>query len=65
MPTYSYRCEKCKQEFDKFQQITEEPLKECKCGGKLIRLIGKGSGIIFRGEGWSKDGYSKISKEKT
>ena len=52
MPTYEYECEKCGKRFDKFQGITEEPLKKCpKCGGPVRRLIGAGGAVIVKGSG--------------
>ena len=60
MPTYEYECLKCKHKFEKFQNMTEEPLKVCpKCGGKLHRLIGRGAGIIFKGKGFYHTDYKK------
>ena len=53
MPTYEYRCEKCGHEFEAFQSMTEDPLKECpQCGGKVKRLISPGAGLIFKGSGF-------------
>ena len=54
MPTYQYKCEECGYEFERFQQITSSPHKLCpSCNKKsLVRLIGSGSGIIFKGVGW-------------
>tara|TARA_Y100000590_G_scaffold446658_1_gene580677 strand:+ start:6862 stop:7050 length:189 start_codon:yes stop_codon:yes gene_type:complete len=58
MPTYNYRCKDCKDEFELLQSIMSEPLEECKkCKGKLIRLIGKGTGIIFKGTGFYETDY--------
>jgi putative FmdB family regulatory protein len=61
MPTYDYRCEGCHHEFDVFQSITEAPLRKCpKCGRqKLRRLIGTGSGIIFKGSGFYETDYKR------
>lgn len=60
MPTYEYECEKCKKVFDLFQSIKDEPIKKCpKCGGKVHRLIGGGSGIIFKGSGFYETDYKK------
>jgi putative FmdB family regulatory protein len=60
MPTYEYECLKCKNRFEKFQNMTEEPLKVCpSCGGKLQRLIGTGAGIIFKGNGFYHTDYKK------
>ncbi len=50
MPTYEYECESCGHRFERFQKMTEGPLGACpKCGAKVRRLIGMGSGIILRG----------------
>lgn len=53
MPTYEYECRKCSYRFEAFQSINDAPLKTCPlCGGKVKRLIGGGSGIIFKGSGF-------------
>jgi len=60
MPTYEYECKKCGKKFDIFQNITEDPIKSCpKCKGKVNRLIGSGSGIIFKGSGFYHTDYKK------
>jgi len=66
MPTYEYICEECGYEFEQFQSITAKPLRKCpKCGKrKLRRLIGTGSGVIFKGSGFYQTDYrSKSYKE--
>lgn len=54
MPTYQYICNNCNYEFEDFHSICEM-LEECpKCHKiSLIRLIGTGSNIIFKGDGWT------------
>ena len=38
--------------------IKAEPIKKCpKCGGKVTRLLGAGSGIIFKGTGFYQTDY--------
>jgi len=66
MPTYSYTCESCKNEFEQFQTITAKPLRMCpKCGRKgLKRLIGTGAGIIFKGSGFYQTDYRSESYKK-
>jgi len=61
VPTYDYRCEACKQELVKFQRITEDAIKDCPECGKpaLRRLIGSGSGIIFKGSGFYETDYKR------
>jgi len=63
MPTYEYRCEECGYEFEQFQSITSQPLRKCpKCGKReLKRLIGVGSGIIFKGSGFYQTDYRSES----
>lgn len=58
MPTYSYECQSCGNEFDLFQKITEPPLERCpKCNGPVRRKIGAGAGIIFKGSGFYATDY--------
>jgi len=71
MPTYEYECDKCGITFERFQKITEEPIKKCpECGGPVRRLIGAGAGVIFKGSGFyatdyrSDDYKKKIEAEK-
>lgn len=55
MPTYEYRCQKCKKRHEASQSIIAKPLTQCprpKCGGKLKRLLGSGSGFLFKGSGF-------------
>ncbi len=58
MPTYEYECDKCKHKFDAFQSMTAKHLKKCpECGGKVTRLLGTGSGVIFKGSGFYQTDY--------
>ncbi len=60
MPTYEYRCDQCGFEFEEFQSMKDEPIEKCpKCGGKVQRLIGAGSGMIFKGSGFYLTDYKK------
>ena len=60
MPTYEYLCENCGYRFEKFQKITDEPIKKCpRCGGKVKRLISGGAGLIFKGSGFYVNDYKK------
>jgi putative FmdB family regulatory protein len=66
MPTYDYRCEKCGFQFEQFQNITAPPLKKCpECKRvALKRLIGTGTGIIFKGSGFYQTDYRTESYKK-
>lgn len=60
MPTYEYECLKCGYQFERFQKISEEPLKRCpKCKSKVRRLIGGGCGLIFKGSGFYITDYKR------
>ena len=60
MPTYEYRCLKCKKKFEKLQSMKEARLKKCVyCGGPVERLIGAGAGLIFKGSGFYQTDYKK------
>ena len=62
MPTYEYECDKCKHKFDAFQTMAAKHLKKCpECGGKVTRLLGTGSGIIFKGTGFYQTDYKNPS----
>ena len=65
MPFYDYECENkdCKHTFEALQSMTDPKLVECpQCKCKtLVRLIGKGSGVIFKGEGFYCNDYPKES----
>ncbi len=66
MPTYEYKCECCGYEFEQFQSITAKPIRKCpKCGKTSIkRLIGIGSGVIFKGPGFYATDYRTESYKK-
>ena len=61
MPTYEYECSACGHGFETLQSMVDKKLKKCpKCGKlKLHRLIGAGSGIIFKGTGFYETDYKR------
>jgi len=65
MPTYEYECQKCKVKFEKFQNMKDAPVEKCPdCGGKVDRLIGGGSGILFKGSGFYQTDYKNKTTPK-
>ncbi len=65
MPTYDYECRHCGYKFEASQKITDKHLDNCpKCKNKLRRLIGCGSGIIFKGKGFYATDYRKKTPPK-
>ena len=69
MPTYEYQCGKCKRRHEASQSITAKPLTKCpSCGGRLKRLLGGGSGFLFKGGGfyitdYRSKGYREAKKK--
>ena len=62
MPTYEYQCQQCKKRHEAFQSITAKPLTRCpKCKGRLKRLLGSGSGFLFKGSGFYITDYRSKS----
>jgi putative FmdB family regulatory protein len=60
MPTYEYECDACGHIFEKFQSITAKPVRKCpECNGHVRRLIGAGSGVIFKGSGFYETDYKR------
>jgi len=60
MPTYEYQCDDCGNNFDTFQQMSEDPLKTChKCKSTLRRVIHGGTTIIFKGSGFYCNDHGK------
>lgn len=55
--TYIYVCDPCKIKYEKTHGMNETPTYKCKkCHKKLRRVITGGSGVIYRGDGWSHAG---------
>ena len=58
MPTYEYECDSCGHCFERFQTMSDAPVKTCpKCGRAVRRLIGRGAGVIFKGNGFHATDY--------
>ena len=59
MPTYEYRCNACKREFEYQQRMSDDDLVKCEvCGeDKLEKLISR-TAFQLKGGGWYKDLYS-------
>jgi len=66
MPTYDYICKNCEYEFEQFQAITARPIRRCPRCRKtsLKRLVGSGSGVIFKGPGFYQTDYRSENYKK-
>lgn len=66
MPTYEYECQKCGHRFELSQSMIakhKQKCPECKKNA-LKRLIGSGSGIIFKGSGFYETDYKRSAKNQ-
>jgi len=63
MPTYEYHCDACSHNFDEFQSMTADPLRDCPQCGKpqLRRVFGTGAAILFKGSGFYQTDYRSES----
>jgi len=66
MPTYDYQCTACGYKLEIFQNMTATPKRKCpNCKRrKLVRLIGSGSGIIFRGGDWPGQEIARSAEKR-
>ena len=60
MPTFDYHCKKCGNKFELFRNILDDSTVTCPvCGTVADIVIGKGSGVIFKGNGFYLIDYKK------
>lgn len=53
MPTYEYECRTCGYVFERVQNMSDDPVRDCpECGQAVRRNIFGGSGVIFKGSGF-------------
>ena len=65
MPTYDYKCLECSHTFEEFHAMNAPSLDNChECGGKVKKLIGAGSGLIFKGSGFYITDYKNKDTDK-
>jgi putative FmdB family regulatory protein len=67
MPTYEYKCKNCKHTMEEFQSMKDDSLVMCPVchTPNLVRVIGNGSGLIFRGKGFYLTDYKKGTSPAT
>jgi putative FmdB family regulatory protein len=53
MPIYTYRCENCGIQFDRYQHFEDASLTRCpECEQEALRKVYLPVGIVFRGSGF-------------
>jgi putative FmdB family regulatory protein len=62
MPVYTYRCENCGVQFDRFQSFNDQPLTRCpECNKKSLRKVYTPVGIVFKGSGFYSTDHRSAS----
>src|SRR5438132_5687874 len=58
MPTYTYICDRCGNEVEAFQAMSDEPLKKCPaCKKMALRRTFHPVGIVLKGSGFHRNDY--------
>lgn len=68
MPTYEYECTQCDRVFEVFQSMSARPkrtlktdCKQCQNKAPVVRRIGTGAAVIFKGSGFYETDYRSES----
>jgi putative FmdB family regulatory protein len=62
MPVYTYRCENCGVQFDRFQSFNDQALTRCpECNKKALRKVYTPVGIVFKGSGFYSTDHRSAS----
>jgi putative FmdB family regulatory protein len=71
MPTYEYECTQCGKILELFQSIKDRPKRtiatscaHCHDRAPVVRRIGTGAGVIFKGSGFYQTDYRSESYRK-
>ncbi len=59
LPTYEYRCLSCDHQFERFQRMSDEPVKECEICGEPVKRLLFPVAVHFKGNGFYSTDYAK------
>jgi putative FmdB family regulatory protein len=59
MPFYEYICDSCESEFERFQKISDDPVKECPDCGQDVRKKIFAPPVILKGAGFYETEYGR------
>ena len=66
MPIYEYRCERCGQNVEALQKMSDAPLKVCKhCGEEALQRVMSRTSFVLKGSGWYATDYKSPSGSGT
>jgi len=65
MPAYDYRCKHCGHTFEASHSMKADSLVMCPVckTPNLVRIIGRGGGMIFKGSGFYQTDYKNSKKD--
>jgi putative FmdB family regulatory protein len=61
LPTYEYRCVSCEHQFERFQRMSDDPVKECEVCGEPVKRLLFPVAIQFKGSGFYTTDYARRS----
>jgi putative FmdB family regulatory protein len=61
LPTYEYRCVCCEHQFERFQRMSDDPVKECEVCGEPVKRLLFPVAIHFKGNGFYSTDYARKS----
>lgn len=59
MPTYEYRCVSCEHQFERFQRMSDDPVRDCEVCGEPVKRLLFPVAIHFKGNGFYSTDYAK------
>ena len=64
MPIYEYQCQKCGEEVEALQKISDSPLTDCpKCGASELRKKVSAAAFRLKGGGWYETDFKTGNKK--
>ncbi|HOC31637.1 MAG: zinc ribbon domain-containing protein [Armatimonadetes bacterium] len=64
MPTYEYLCPDCGERFERFQKMSDPPVKSCPSCGAGVRKVMHPPAIAFKGSGFHINDYASSSRSR-
>jgi len=59
LPTYEYRCLSCEHQFERFQRMSDDAVKECEVCGEPVKRLLFPVAVHFKGNGFYSTDYAK------
>ena len=64
MPIYEYQCQKCGNELEALQKISDEPLLDCpECGAPSLKKKISAAAFRLKGAGWYETDFKTGNKK--